>query len=317
MIKRIVSIICIIAVCAAGIGIYVVMSGGNVSEKPDTLSQQPLPDPYATENDYREDIFFHQKHWWVDYGTVLKDVSYYSHIARENKRCNILLPANYDAKKAYPVLYLFHGFHGQPADHIDEHSYLTILYGNLLYKGLAKEMIIVSADMYTAKLADKEKKTQEQLRFIYDKCVDDLKLDLMPYIQAHYSIKTGKENTAVAGISEGGAEALFAGFKWLGEFGYIGSFAPNPGVIHTKDYVGTYWDKTVFEQFPQPQPGEELLYLYMSVGNKDPHSVNVTREYQKALDEIGVQNQTDFVKGFGHDMLFWKACFYNYLQKIF
>ena len=68
--------------------------------------------------------------------------------------------------------------------------------------------------------------SDEQLRFIYDKAIDDVALDLMPFIEANYPVKTGRENTAVAGLSEGGAKSLCTGFKWLDKFGYIAGFAP-------------------------------------------------------------------------------------------
>ena len=53
-------------------------------------------DPYATENRYDigDDMF--EERDGVDYGTVRKDVEYYSTTAGDNKQCNVLLPAGYD-----------------------------------------------------------------------------------------------------------------------------------------------------------------------------------------------------------------------------
>ena len=53
-------------------------------------------DPYAVKNRYDipEEMF--QKRSGVDYGTLLKDVSYYSTVAGDDKQVNILLPAGYD-----------------------------------------------------------------------------------------------------------------------------------------------------------------------------------------------------------------------------
>ena len=43
------------------------------------------------------------------------------------------------------------------------------------------------------------------MRAAYDKTVDDIAVDLMPFMKAHYAVAEGRENTALAGVSEGGA----------------------------------------------------------------------------------------------------------------
>ena len=274
-------------------------------------------DPYATDNRYDIDEKMFEKRGDVDYGTVQKDVTYYSKTAGDNKQCNILLPSGYSESQTYPVMYVFHGFGGSHSNQIDTDSYLTLLYGNMLRDGLTKPMIIVNVDMYTDKLADKDSKTDEQLRYIYDKAIDDVALDLMPFIEQNYPVKTGRENTAVAGLSEGGAKSLCTGFKWLDKFGYIGAFAPDTGVIPTEYYKGTFWNTPVFEEFPQPTAETTPYYLYMAVGSKDPWNIDCTLYYRDELDKMGVKNQTDLAEGYEHDYKFWRQCFYNYLTKIF
>ena len=274
-------------------------------------------DPYAIENHYdiSEDMF--EKRDDVDYGTILKDVTYYSTTAEDDKQCNILLPAGYDESEQYPVMYVFHGFGGDHADQIDDDSYLVLLYGNMLHDRLAVPMIIVNVDMYTDKLAEKDNKTDEELRYIYDKAIDDIALDLMPFIEQNYTVKTGRENTAVAGMSEGGAKSLCTGFQWLDRFGYIGAFAPDTGVIPTEYYKGTFWNTPVFDTFPQPTEDTTPYYLYLAVGDEDPWNTDCTLYYHEVLDGMGIQNQTDLVEGYEHDYLFWQQCFYNYLSKCF
>ena len=274
-------------------------------------------DPYATDSRYDIDEKMFEKRGDVDYGTVQKDVTYYSKTAGDNKQCNILLPSGYSESQTYPVMYVFHGFGGSHSNQIDTDSYLALLYGNMLRDGLTKPMIIVNVDMYTDKLADKDSKTDEQLRYIYDKAIDDVALDLMPFIEQNYPVKTGRENTAVAGMSEGGAKSLCTGFKWLDKFGYLGAFAPDTGVIPTEYYKGTFWNTPVFEKFPQPTAETTPYYLYMAVGSKDPWNIDCTLYYRDELNKMGVKNQTDLAEGYEHDYKFWRQCFYNYLTKVF
>lgn len=274
-------------------------------------------DPYAVENVYNIDKKMFEKQSGVDYGTMLEDVTYYSKTAGDNKQCNILLPPGYDEKQTYPVMYMFHGFGSNHTTHLNKSSYLTLIYGNMMHEGLAVPQIIVGVDMYTDILADREDKTDEQLRFIYDKAIDDVALDLMPFIEANYPVKTGRENTAVAGLSEGGAKSLCTGFKWLDKFDYIASFAPDTGVIPTEFYKGTFWNTPVFEEFPQPTEKNTPYYLYMAVGSEDPWNIDCTLYYRDVLNKMGVKNQTDYVEGYGHDEAFWGQCFYNFLTKDF
>lgn len=273
--------------------------------------------PYSTENKYDigEEMF--EKRNDVDYGTVLKDVIYFSQTAGDNKQCNILLPAGYNENNQYPVMYIFHGFGGSHSDQIDDDSYVTLLYGNMLHDNLTVPQIIVNVDMYTDKQSEKSDKSDEELRYIYDKAIDDVAKDLMPFIEDNYSVKTGRENTAVAGMSEGGAKSLCTGFKWLDKFGYIASFAPVPGVIPTEFYKGTYWNTPYLEEFPQPTDENTPFYLYLAVGSKDPWNIDCTLYYKQVFDEMGIKNQTDYVDGYEHNHIFWRQCFYNFLSKIF
>lgn len=273
--------------------------------------------PYAVENRYDIDADMFQKQSGVDYGTLQKDVTYYSTIAGDNKQVNILLPAGYDKNQTYPVTYVFHGFGSDHNTHLGKDSYLVLLYGNMLHRGLVKPQILVGMEMYTDKAADKKDKSDEELRFIYDKAIKETGVDLMPFIEANYPVKTGRENTAIAGMSEGGAKSLCTGFEWLDKFGYIGSFAPDTGVIPTEFYKGTFWNTPYFQAFPEPNEKNTPYYLYLSVGSKDPWNIDCTLYYRDVLNKMGVKNQTDYVKGFGHDAEFWGQCFYNFLSKNF
>ena len=212
---------------------------------------------------------------------------------------------------------IFHGFGGSHSDQIDDDSYVTLLYGNMLHDNLTVPQIIVNVDMYTDKQSEKSDKSDEELRYIYDKAIDDVAKDLMPFIENNYSVKTGRENTAVAGMSEGGAKSLCTGFKWLDKFGYIASFAPDLGVIPTEFYKGTYWNTPYLEKFPQPTDENTPFYLYLAVGSEDPWNIDCTLYYKQVFEEMGIKNQTDYVDGYEHNHIFWRQCFYNFLSKIF
>ena len=253
----------------------------------------------------------------VDYGTIDENVEYYSTTAGDIKYCNVLLPAGYDESQEYPVFYMIHGWGGAYDSHVYEGSSLQILYGNMLNEGLTVPMIIVGVDMYTDPLADKDSKSEEEMRLSYDKTVEDVGLDLMPFIEERYSVKTGRLNTAISGVSQGATTSLATGFRWQSKIAYIASLAPDPGVIPTPYYAGTYWNWPIFDEFFIESEETMPRYIYLSVGTEDPWNVEVTAYYGEKMDEKGIPNQNDLVEGYGHDGDFWDLGHYNFLQKIF
>lgn len=286
----------------------------------DTKSSTPdsaASDPYATENRYDVPASMFEKQSGVDYGRLDKDVTYYSEVAGDNKQVNVLLPADYDENTTYPVMYVVHGFDASHNSHVGEDTYLTLLYGNMLHDGLTVPMILVGIDMYTDKLADKEDKSYRELRYIYDKVVEEIHADLMPFIESTYPVSTERKDTAVAGVSEGGAKTLCIAFSWLDEFGWIGSFAPDGNVISTGRPVTSFWNDPFMEEFPQPTADNTPYYLYMAVGSEDPWNIDCTFFYRDTLNKMGVKNQTDYAEGYGHNSEFWGQCFYNLLHKAF
>ncbi len=167
-----------------------------------------LTDLYAMETYDDVPEYLSEWHDDVDYGTIEEDVEYYSTTAGDYKYCNVLLPAGYDESQEYPVLYMYHGFGGRYDSHVHDHSILQTLYGNMLSEGLTVPMIIVGADMYTDLLSEKDDKSDAELRPCYDKGVEDIAQDLMPFIESRYPVKTGRMNTAVTGVSQGATTAL-------------------------------------------------------------------------------------------------------------
>lgn len=280
---------------------------------------KPPFDPYEAENEYDLSSDWFEMHNGTDYGTLITDVEYFSTAADDYKRFNILLPPGYNKKNKYPVMYMIHGWGADYTAHVFEGSYLHTLYGNLYREKRCEPMIIVGVDMYTAKQSEKDENNGWHLRYSYDRVVDDIANDLMPYIKEHYSVAGGRENTAVAGVSEGGARSLCTGFAYPERFGYIASISPDGNAIAmTDNYMNSYWTVPYFEDgFPVPSEENKPEYLYLAVGSKDPWNISFTAAYSDIFHGMGINNQYDYVEGFGHDSSFWRVCMFNFVQKIF
>ncbi|MCR4796382.1 MAG: carbohydrate binding domain-containing protein [Ruminococcus sp.] len=174
----------------------------------------------------------HNKKQGVQYGT-LKRETYFSKKANKNKPYNILLPANYDPSKKYPVLYLLHGFFENENRMITQGNgqmYTQQIIGNAIAEGEAKDMIVVVPFVFTsATMNDATGFADQGSNQGYDNFVDDIVDSLMPHIESKYSVATGRENTAVTGFSMGGRESLQIGMKHGDKFGYVGAICPAPG----------------------------------------------------------------------------------------
>ena len=276
-----------------------------------------LTDLYAMETYDEVPEYLSEWHDDVDYGTIEEDVEYYSTTAGDYKYCNVLLPAGYDESQEYPVLYMYHGFGGRYDSHVHDHSILQTLYGNMLSEGLTVPMIIVGADMYTDILAEKDDKSDAEMRPCYDKGVEDIAQVLMPFIESRYPVKTGRMNTAVTGVSQGATTALAIAYRWQSKIAYVGSFAPCSGVIPTPFARGTFWNTPILEDFTIESPETMPRYIYLTVGTEDPWCIKSTQYYGDVMDEKGIPNQNDLVEGYDHGNDLWELGHYNFLQKIF
>ncbi len=174
----------------------------------------------------------HNEQAGVQYGTV-KSGSYYSTTCKRNKPYNILLPANYSSSKKYPVLYCMHGYWENQDRMIIKGNgtmYTRQIIGNAIAAGEAEDMIVVFPYIYSSATQDNCSAMDDANNAAYDNFINDLVVDLMPHIESTYSVKTGRDNTAITGFSMGGRESLLIGMKRSDLFGYVGAICPAPGV---------------------------------------------------------------------------------------
>ncbi len=240
-------------------------------------------------------------------------ITYPSETTGTNRLCTIILPPGYTEEKTYPVLYLLHGIGGDHKEWL--YGAPAEIIGNLVAKGDAPEMLVVIPNVRAA--ADDrvpaEVITPTNIA-AFDNFINDLTNDLMPYINAHYSVKSGREHTAVAGLSMGGRESLFIGFSMLTTFGYIGAFSPAPGLLPDKElnYPGQFSEAA----FTVPA-GSPVPYLVLICnGEQDGVVHSVASYYEQTLTANGVPHLYYTMPG-GHDFTVWKNGLYHFVRQIF
>ena len=245
----------------------------------------------------------------------VEHITYFSKKANRNKGANVWLPPGYDSSKKYPVFYVNHGYGGDESAMLNGMGVREIA-TNLIKSGEAVPMIIVFTNQYTDPQHEKQTGNGQADVPGYDNFVEDLPDSLMPYIESHYPVKTGRENTAVAGFSMGGRESLYIGIKCCDKVGYIGGGAPAPGIFPTRDQFMNHpgvMSKDDMRIDPPYSP-----YLLMIAGGTNDGMVNdFPKQYSDLFTQHGTENIYISVPGGGHDSSTVIPLMYNFIKYIF
>ncbi len=232
-------------------------------------------------------------------------VTYHSTTVGVNRQTLVYTPPGYSSDKKYNVLYLLHGIGGDEREWFYNGSPQNIL-DNLYAVQKLEPMIVVlpngramknddaTGDIYSA---DKVK-AFETFEF-------DLLNDLIPYIDSNYSVSTGRENRAIAGLSMGGGQSLNFGLAHFNKFAWVGAFSAAPNTKSPSALV------------PKPSSAaDSLLQLWISCGTNDG-LLYVSKQTHDYLDQQKVPHIYSLVEGAGHDWKVWKHGLYHFSQLLF
>lgn len=244
---------------------------------------------------------FDQPREGIAHGKI-ETVEYDSKSVGNKRKALVYTPPGYSADKKYPVLYLLHGIGG------DEHEWQRgghpeIILDNLIADNKAVPMVIVMPNG-RAQPNDRPGTNAMATAPAFAKFDKDLLGDLIPFIQSKYSVKTDRENRALAGLSMGGGQSLNFGLANLDTFAWIGGFSSAPNT------------KPPAELVPDPENAKkQLKLLYISCGNKDG-LIRISQGVHTYLKEHNVPHIWQ-VDEHAHDFHHWKNSLYHFSQLIF
>ncbi len=246
----------------------------------------------------------------------LERKSYYSTTCKRDKNVIVLLPKGYTESKEYPVMYFLHGIWGDETTMVNHEGGRNInIIGNMIAEGLTKEMIVVFPSMYSSATQPACTAIDEANSKAYDNFLNDLTVDLMPWMEENYSIKTGRENTAVIGFSMGGREALAIGLTYPDKFAYVGAIAPAPGLIPGRDWAMEHYGQ--FKESELKYDGYAPFLTMICCGTRD----GTVGSFPKGYHEVFDRNDTDHIwyeiNGSDHGDPAIASGLYNFLKYVF
>ena len=204
---------------------------------------------------------------------------YYSTVFNRWRQFYIYKPAGYDVNlnEKYPVLYILHGG-GE-----DERGWATqgktdLILDNLIAEKKAKPMIIVMPDGNV----DAQGFGDITLR-MFER---ELKQCIIPFVEKNYRTETGPGNRALAGLSMGGIQTLYAGINNTEMFSYLGVFSsgwimPAQNSLADKQYE--------FMKENLDKINGNLKQLWISMGGKEDIAYNNCQTMMSKFDELGIK----------------------------
>ncbi len=251
----------------------------------------------------------------VPHGDV-RSVTLTAHALGAERQMFVYTPPDYaESGPALPVLYLYHGFGDTAASWIVQGRAPQIL-DNLLAEGRIVPMIVVVPDTETdipAAIPEHFAPAgRRETFYAQNAAAADRELieDLIPYMARRYNVRDEAAGRAVAGLSQGGYQALVSGLGHLGMFGWIGDFS---GVsTETVPHDG------IAQALARPDAVNRALRGFLvTVGTEDTLTGADIAGLKRILDARGIAHRYIDYPGLGHEMAAWRPSLIAFLETLF
>jgi enterochelin esterase-like enzyme len=252
-------------------------------------------------------------------------IEFDSSVVGARRPAMVYTPPGYSADRKYPVFYLLHGIGGNE-NHWTQFGAADIILDNLIAEGKAVPMVVVMPNGRASNApatafggrgrgaaggggarggADAGRGAGLGVEFeAYAAFERELLKDLIPFIEARYSVSNDRTQRALAGLSMGGGQSLNFGLANLDSFAWVGGFSSAPNTQQPAQLV--------------PNPAavkEKLKLLWVSCGNEDS-LFNISEGVHNYLAERGVPHAWHIDAG-AHTFPVWKNDLYHFAALLF
>ena len=247
---------------------------------------------------------------------ALKDVphgdirirKHYSRITNSWRQFYIYTPPGYDVNtnEKYPVLYILHGG-GEDERGWATQGKIDLILDNLIAEKKAKPMLVVMPDGNFG-MGGLAGFNENVLRMFEN----ELKQSIIPFVEKNYRAETDGKNRALAGLSMGGLQTLYAGIKNTNMFSYLGVFSSGWFANRT-ELSNPQYD---FMKANASTINTNLKSFWISMGGKEDIAYNNCKVMMAKFDELGVKYNYSEYPG-GHTWPVWRNNLYNFSQLLF
>jgi enterochelin esterase-like enzyme len=244
----------------------------------------------------------------------LATLEYDSKATGGKRKMVIYTPPGYSKDANYPVLYLLHGAGDDETGWTVKGAAAEIL-DNLYAEKKLAPMIVVMPNGFARPAGTPDaggnqggppgQPGRARGAGRNNAFEPDLLKDIIPYIDAHYPVKNGSENRAIAGLSMGGGQALRIGLKHLDTFAWVAGFS---SAIFGGNRGGNSGDVV-------PADTKALRLLWLSCGDAD-RLMTSSKAFHTSLAEKKVPHVWHVDTG-GHEWPVWKNDLYLLAPMLF
>jgi enterochelin esterase-like enzyme len=238
----------------------------------------------------------------VLHGNVTRHV-YHSEATNGQRELYVYTPPGYDASEKYPVLYLLGGSGELPSNWVYD-GRVNFIMDNLLDEGKAVPMIIAIPNNQVI-----HRNHPRHTELTFDILERDLRDHIIPLVDKSYSTIQTPKGRAISGLSMGGRQSMFIGFRSLDLFASFGILSA--GDVHA--------ETTLADFLKDPHINNKVGYLFVGQGTKEAESFFNQRAQalHEALTKHNIKHEYYIGGHGGHDWATWRhLLYYRFLPNL-
>lgn len=232
---------------------------------------------------------------------------YCSKASRSWREMYVYTPPGYDeSTDKYPVLYLLHGG-GEDQRGWANQGKTNLIIDNLIAENQAKPMIIAMLDgnVSSGSLAGFNENSLKAFE-------NELKQGAIPFVENIYRVKTDADSRALAGLSMGGLQTLYAGIQNTDLFSYLGVFSSG-WFANNDELSGPQY--TYMKEHTE-KININLDRFFISMGGEEDIAYQNCQVMMEKFDEMGIEYEYSEYPG-GHTWPVWRHDIFKFAQLLF
>ncbi|RYY56983.1 MAG: esterase [Chitinophagaceae bacterium] len=238
----------------------------------------------------------------------LRNNKYFSPVTRSWRQMNIYTPPGYDnsGSTRYPVLYLLHGG-GEDERGWGSQGKTDLILDNLIADGRAVPMLVVMMDGNLGS-GGFGGFGEQSLRLFEN----ELKQAVIPFVQGNYRTDTTAKGRALAGLSMGGLQTLYAGIRNNSMFSSLGVFSSgwwsNQPALSDPQYA--------FMKENAASINKNIRNFWIAMGGQEDIAYKNCKIMLAKFDEMQIRYQYSEYPG-GHAWPVWRNNLYQFAPLLF